>query len=80
MDETVATVVFDDCHDAVLVRSAVDPSDIVTVAVNCDWPVVAKLDVPETLTLDTVGAGGTLVVVEVVVVVVVVVGVPLVGV
>jgi hypothetical protein len=30
----------------------------VTIAVNCDCPAVAKLDVPDTLTLATVGAAG----------------------
>ena len=57
-DDTVATVVFDDCQVAALVRSSVAPFDSVTIALNCACPVVTKLDVPDTLTLATVGAAG----------------------
>ena len=56
-DDTLATVVFDDCHVAVLVRSSVAPFESVAIAVNCDCPVATKLDAPDTLTLATVGAG-----------------------
>jgi hypothetical protein len=57
-EDTFATVVLDDCHAAVLVRSSVVPFESVAIAVNCDCPVATKLDVPETFTLATVGADG----------------------
>jgi hypothetical protein len=57
-EETFATVVFEDCHVAVLVRSSVVPFESVAIAVNCDVPFAAKLDVPDTLTLATVGVAG----------------------
>lgn len=57
-DDTVATAVFDDCHVAAVVRSSVAPFDKVAIAVNCDCPVATKLDVPVTVTLETVGAAG----------------------
>ena len=58
VSDTVVTVVFDDCHAAVDVRSSVAPFDNVAVAVSCDWPVAVKLDGPETATLVTVGVEG----------------------
>lgn len=57
-DDTVATAILLDCHDATDVRSSVVPLDNVTVAVNCAVPVAAKLDVPETATEAIVGVAG----------------------
>jgi hypothetical protein len=57
--DTDATVALSDCHDAVLVRSSLVPSDKVTLAVNCERaPASVKLDAPVTVTLETVGVTG----------------------
>jgi hypothetical protein len=58
-DDTDATVVFSDCHVAVLVRSSLVPSDKLTLAVSCERaPGSVKLDVPVTVTLEMVGVTG----------------------